>query len=199
MLALRESRPRARLVRHNRPVTAAACRRSFLFAALVAAAVAGCDGGGSGDADAPATTFDSPDAELAWEGTLACADCDGIETRLRLQHGNGVVAQYELVEAFLAGDATEYFREQGRWRRDGRILRLQSSSGASACMPSMARATWSSWTVAATRRGPGARCRRSGLQSCDGVSVFVTPISERIHRRRPHLRHTGNDIEGGSC
>jgi|GEM_PF-5419765 copper homeostasis protein (lipoprotein) len=129
MLALPESRPRARLVRHNRPVTAAARRWSFLFVALVAAAVAGCDGGGSGDANAPATTFDSPDAELAWEGTLACADCDGIETRLRLQHGNGVVAQYELVEAFLAGDATEYFREQGRWRRDGRILRLQSSSG----------------------------------------------------------------------
>ena len=60
---------------------------------------------------------------------LACADCDGIDTRLRLARGNGVVAQYELVEAYLDGEGAEYSREEGRWRRDGRILRLQPTGG----------------------------------------------------------------------
>ena len=130
MLSPRRSRRRARDVRHNGPVTAAPRRWSFLLAALVAVAAAGCGERAEPSASpGPAPRFDNPDTELAWEGTLACADCDGIETRLRLQHGNGVVAQYELVEAFLAGEGTEYFREQGRWRRDGRILRLLSSTG----------------------------------------------------------------------
>jgi hypothetical protein len=79
--------------------------------------------------DPPTARFESPDSELSWQGVLACADCDGIDTRLRLQRGNGVVAQYELVEAYLDGEGAEYFHEGRRWRRDGRILRLQATSG----------------------------------------------------------------------
>ena len=102
--------------------------RSILLPLLAAAVLAGCSDGGA-QRDAPTARFESPDAELSWQGVLACADCDGIDTRLRLQRGNGVVAQYELVEAYLDGEGAEYFHEAGRWRRDGRILRLQATSG----------------------------------------------------------------------
>lgn len=91
--------------------------------------------GGCGKRDAPATSdagtprFDGRSQELAWQGVVDCADCDGIDTRLRLHRGNGVVAQYELVEAFLVGEGAEYFHEEGRWRRDGGVLRLQASAG----------------------------------------------------------------------
>ena len=104
-------------------------RWSILLLPLLAAA--GCSGETSAPRNGMAApgTFDSPDAELSWQGMLACADCDGIDTRLRLERGNGVVSQYELVEAFLDGEEAEYFRESGRWRRDGRILRLQSTAG----------------------------------------------------------------------
>jgi len=122
------SRPRAQVVRHDGRVTRIRHRWSILLLPLLA--LAGCGGESKSQAGAQtAPGFDSPDAELSWQGVLACADCDGIDTRLRLSRGNGVVSQYELVEAFLDGEDAEYFREAGRWRRDGRILRLQATSG----------------------------------------------------------------------
>jgi hypothetical protein len=129
MLSPVASRPRARPVRHNRRVTEAFRRSSILLPPLLALALAACGQGGSDSRQAAAARFDNPDAELRWQGVLACADCDGIDTRLRLERGNGVVSQYELVEAFLDGEGAEYFREEGRWRRDGRIVRLQPTSG----------------------------------------------------------------------
>ena len=128
--------------------------RSFLLPLLAAAVLAGCSDGGA-QRDAPTARFESPDAELSWQGVLACADCDGIDTRLRLQRGNGVVAQYELVEAYLDGEGAEYFHEAGRWRRDGRILRLQATSGGERLLcDRRRRATWSSSTAAGMPRGP---------------------------------------------
>ena len=129
MLRRAASRPRAQPLRDTGRVGKPHDRRSILLLPLLAALVlAACTGK---DANAPASTarFESPDAELSWQGVLACADCDGIDTRLRLQRGNGVVAQYELVEAFLDGEGAEYFHEEGRWRRDGRLLRLQANAG----------------------------------------------------------------------
>ena len=126
MLGARLSRQRADRVRHNRRVSLVRHCRSIL--AITCVLAAGC-----GRAPGPPSRADdrlgAPDAELAWQGVLACADCDGIDTRLRLQHGNGVVAQYQLVEAFRDGQGAEYFQERGRWRRDGRLLRLQPSQG----------------------------------------------------------------------
>lgn len=124
MLPPRASWPRARAARQNGRMAGRPFRWSILLLLLAAA---GC----SDDAQrtGPTARFESPDAELRWQGVLACADCDGIDTRLRLQRGNGVVAQYELVEAFLDGEGAEYFHEEGRWRRDGRLLRLQATSG----------------------------------------------------------------------
>ena len=73
---------------------------------------------------------------LAWEGVLACADCEGIETRLLLERegtdpilGSGIGPRYELLETFLADDGGERYREQGQWQRDGRLLRLQADTG----------------------------------------------------------------------
>jgi hypothetical protein len=126
MLGARLSRQRADRVRHNRRVNRDRYRRSILAIAFVM--VAGCGRAPESPSHA-GDRLDAPDAELAWQGVLACADCDGIDTRLRLQHGNGVVAQYQLVEAFRVGQGAEYFQESGRWRRDGRLLRLTPSQG----------------------------------------------------------------------
>jgi hypothetical protein len=110
-------------------VTAASARLSLvvlLALGLVACGDVGTGAAPQGSADAvPGTAGNA----AAWQGVLACADCDGIDTRLRLQRGNGVASQYELVEAYLDGEGAEYFREQGRWRRDGRMLRLQPDTG----------------------------------------------------------------------
>ena len=81
--------------------------------------------------------FDGSAAQLAWEGVLACADCEGIETRLALERegidpilGSGnAQPRYELLETFLADDGGERYREQGQWQREGRLLRLQSDAG----------------------------------------------------------------------
>lgn len=121
-------------MRQNRRVTAICHRWSFAaagLAVLVGVALAGCgERDVSPRADRAAPRFDDAPAEgLGWQGVLACADCDGIDTRLRLRRGNGVVAQYELVEAFLVDEGAEYFHEEGRWRRDGRVLSLQASAG----------------------------------------------------------------------
>jgi copper homeostasis protein (lipoprotein) len=75
--------------------------------------------------------------QLVWEGVLACADCEGIETRLVLDRegidpifGSGhAQPRYELLETFLADDGGERYREQGQWQREGRLLRLQAEAG----------------------------------------------------------------------
>ena len=118
--------PRAHRVRKTDRMPAEFRRWSILLSLLLLAA---CSGGNNDNAPGPTARFDSPDSELTWQGVLACADCDGIDTRIKLHRGNGVVAQYQLSEAFIDGEGAEYFREEGRWRRDGRILRLQATSG----------------------------------------------------------------------
>lgn len=71
--------------------------------------------------------------QLAWEGILACADCDGIETRLVLDREGidraSAQPRYQLLETFLANDGGERYREQGQWRREGRLLHLQPDDG----------------------------------------------------------------------
>jgi len=75
--------------------------------------------------------------QLAWEGVLACADCEGIETRLVLDReeidpilgAGNARPRYELLESFVADDGGERYREQGQWQREGRLLRLQSDAG----------------------------------------------------------------------
>lgn len=98
-----------------------------VFAVLSLLAACGRDGAPAGDADLP--PVGRPGSQIAvWQGLLACADCDGIEVRLVLER-DGAPGRYRLTEVYLAGEASERFEEQGRWWRDGRVLRLRSEHG----------------------------------------------------------------------
>jgi hypothetical protein len=126
-------------MRHNRCVKPPS--RQWVVLLLATLGVVGC-----GELQGPATPdsrgqslppFAGSSAQLAWEGVLACADCEGIEVRLVLDRegvdpilGTGhSEARYELLEIFLADDGGERYREQGRWQREGRLLRLEADTG----------------------------------------------------------------------
>lgn len=65
---------------------------------------------------------------MQWRGLLACADCEGIDLQLELQHADA--PRYQLVELFLADGGEERFLERGLWTREGRFLRLRADDGA---------------------------------------------------------------------
>jgi copper homeostasis protein (lipoprotein) len=62
-----------------------------------------------------------------YQGVVPCADCEGIETTLRLAPDG----TYELSLKYL-GKSTPPFSSKGsfKWRQDGREIELQTSSGA---------------------------------------------------------------------
>jgi len=110
----------------------------LLLAAMLA--LAACDGGDRGDrgdapaqADAePAPADDAPlpaddDFERTWLGVLPCADCDGIQTRLRLER-DGERQTYALEETYLGAEGEAVFAQEGRWVQedtaDGASYRL---------------------------------------------------------------------------
>ena len=96
---------------------------------LLAIALVGCgDEAARPPADAPPGFATDAPSQLAWQGVLACADCEGIDTRLTLDRADEA-SRYLLLETFLADDGGERFREQGHWRREGPLLRLQSDAG----------------------------------------------------------------------
>lgn len=86
--------------------------------------LSGCgrsDTGADADASAPpaAATADAPALapagaafDTTWQGVLPCADCDGIQTRLRLV-SDDQGRRYELQEAYLASDGGDVFETQG--------------------------------------------------------------------------------------
>ena len=88
----------------------------FLLATL--AALPGC--GRTPDEPAPqASALSGADADATaidatWQGVLPCADCDGIETRLRLV-ADDEGRRFELQEAYLAADGGDRFEAQGEW------------------------------------------------------------------------------------
>jgi hypothetical protein len=109
-------------------VVQTSCRRAWPLC-LALAVVAGCGDPPARDPAAahPLPPFAGDPGQLAWQGLQACADCDGIETHLRLVR-NGE-SRYELIETFLAEDGGARFLERGHWLRDGRLLRLQAEEG----------------------------------------------------------------------
>lgn len=91
--------------------------------------LAACGDAPRAPARAPADAFTDTGPSLVWQGVVACADCAGIDTRLRLQQGVGPATRYQLVEAYLDEAGNEYFREEGRWERQGAILLLRAQAG----------------------------------------------------------------------
>lgn len=69
--------------------------------------------------DAPSPSASSLDA--TWQGVLPCADCEGIQTRLRLV-ADDQGRRYELQETYLAQDGGEVFEGQGSWNEETAVL-----------------------------------------------------------------------------
>lgn len=73
----------------------------------------------SGDAPAgTAVPADTGDFDRQWFGVLPCADCDGIQTRLRLLR-EGDERHFELEERYLGGELVPSFSQQGTWQEGG--------------------------------------------------------------------------------
>ncbi len=69
--------------------------------------------------EAPASAAASLDS--TWQGVLPCADCDGIQTRLRLV-ADDQGRRFELQETYLARDGGEVFEGQGAWTEESAVL-----------------------------------------------------------------------------
>lgn len=105
----------------------------IVLALCVASALAACQPQPSppptGPDVPPTAGFDlDVERQLVWEGRLPCADCDGIDTTLRLQQADGA-ARYELREAFVDGARGEQYAESGDWSRDGVLVLLRADDG----------------------------------------------------------------------
>lgn len=105
---------------------------AILLSALLA--LAACSRTDTGDGADPAPTASPPAApagepadpgaqalDSTWQGVLPCADCDGIQTRLRLV-SDAQGRRYELQETFLAGDGGEVFEGQGAWVEESAVI-----------------------------------------------------------------------------
>jgi len=90
--------------------------------------LAGCERGASSAAAPPLPQIERGDGRIAWEGALACADCEAIETQLVLERA-GDVRSYTLIETFLAAGGGARFAEAGRWQRAGDLIRMQGDAG----------------------------------------------------------------------
>ena len=66
--------------------------RTLLFALLLAGLATGCGRGPDVDADATLPGLDAGEGAVEWRGSLPCADCQAIDTRLVLAgHTAGIV------------------------------------------------------------------------------------------------------------
>lgn len=75
-----------------------------------------------------ATPLAAGDGSVGWHGTLACADCDGIDTSLALSR-TGERRDYLLIETYLTPDGGERFVDQGVWRAQDGLIRLEGFDG----------------------------------------------------------------------
>lgn len=100
---------------------------------LLCVSLAACDATAPQGATSPAASVVAPPIldgdSLQWQARLACADCDGIETRLQLQRV-GPVRSYVLTEVYSARDGDARFTERGQWQQRDALLRLRDEQGA---------------------------------------------------------------------
>ena len=100
-----------------------------IFAACVLLALAGCDAGKpSGSRTASPTTSSNFTSGMEFSGERDCADCDGIESWLRLEQ-SGKTQRYRMVEVYVGQDHERRFEDTGQWSTQGELLRLRSSQG----------------------------------------------------------------------
>jgi copper homeostasis protein (lipoprotein) len=97
-------------------------------ACLAAWLLAGCDLGAPSATAPPLPQVERGDGRIAWQGILACADCEAIEVELVLQR-SGDTRAYTLTETYLAADGGARFVEAGRWQRRGDLVRMQGDRG----------------------------------------------------------------------
>ncbi len=122
-------------MRHNsrmslrRPPAVPTCRLPACVGLLVAV-LAGCGAPSqpASDAAQPPQQLSDSDGRIAWRGTLACADCDGIDTQLVLLRA-GSARDYGLTELFLSDGRADRFVEHGHWQRQDDLLRLRGDHG----------------------------------------------------------------------
>jgi len=86
---------------------------------LLACLLAGCvrDDG----ADPGLSAAGAGHGTIEWRGSLPCADCEAIDTRLVLQRDAGA-QRYELVEVYVAVDGSMSFEARGEWRLHHALL-----------------------------------------------------------------------------
>lgn len=95
-------------------------RAAVALAPLLSSLLFGCR------APAPEPVADG--GRMEWQGLQACADCDAIETVLTLER-SGDAQPYRLTETYLTGGGGEPFVDDGEWRLDSGLIRLQGEAG----------------------------------------------------------------------
>lgn len=97
---------------------------ALLLAVLVAA---GC--GREDDVGALPSGLDGEPGAVEWRGSLPCADCESIDTRLVLLRRDDGERVFELVEVYVAMDGSMSFEERGHWRIERSMLSLEPDTG----------------------------------------------------------------------
>lgn len=96
-------------------------RGSLPFILVLALAACGRGDGDAGEESVPAppevvlAPDDGEDFDLAWQGVLPCADCEGIQTRLSLRR-EADEAVFELRETYLGPAQGNEFTTTGHWQ-----------------------------------------------------------------------------------
>ena len=86
-----------------------------------------CIAAGCQPAPAPLPVIAHADGQVAWRGTMPCADCVGIAVQLVLERKGGE-RRYQLVETYLLADGRgARFVEHGQWRQQADRLQLHGS------------------------------------------------------------------------
>ncbi|MEN1941458.1 copper resistance protein NlpE N-terminal domain-containing protein [Luteimonas sp. MJ246] len=99
-----------------------------VLALLLVALSAGCTRGDHAAGNAGLPGLDAGQDVVEWRGSLPCADCEAIDTRLVLERRGGEQV-YELVEVYVALDGSVSFEETGEWRIDQSTLSLEPRTG----------------------------------------------------------------------
>lgn len=111
-------------LRHNHAMPRA---HAIALALLLAGLAAAC----TREADPqPALPGIDPAGQGAveWRGSLPCADCEAIDTRLVLERQQGA-QRYELVEVYVAVEGSVRFEEHGEWQLHDALLSLEPDTG----------------------------------------------------------------------